>query len=596
MEHQGKSSKRRLIAALFLACAALGCRSSSHEVARPVVLRAASASAPCTYVAWSPELVAATAAQSERLIAEADDLDRRQIEQCVDLYYKAALQSARVMTGSGGSDSAASQTYELALAGLMDAAQRYGRLDPRKQLTVNDGGPRVVPIRYLGFAWRPADFSRLEPACSHESTDISRRYATPGLGMPLVGVRVADQPDELFFRPEQPFAVTAVLRPAGNNDPTSNSFDAGGSGLELYNSHVFDAVAWNGSTRPLARDLTAPYAAVESESPRQYLRGFTAPSDTSVQPKLIMVEPYQRGKIPVVFIHGLYSDPITWVDTANDLLAESDIYQRYQFWVYRYPTGSGVMNSAAQLRNRLRLARKYYDPDQTDAAFGQMMLVGHSLGGLIAKMQVVTSYDLMWNQVADQPFSQVQAVPKMEMRLASDFFFEPVSLVTSVVFIGTPHQGSNLSRRLAGRIGSSLVSNDPEEDALYRELMEENSDVFKPSVARSRPTSVDLLEPTSPLLLGLQQTPYKPGVQLHSIIGTGGTAILREPGDGVVAVSSARICGVESELLVSAKHEKLHRDPASIAELARILRQHANRAPVAMQAQGRSGREPSPRK
>ncbi len=565
-------------------------------MARPVTLRAVSASAPCASVAWSPELIAATAAQSEQLIAAADDLDRRQDEQCVDLYYQAALQSARVMTGTDGSDSAAWQAYHLALAGLIDAAQRYGRLDPRKQLAVHDGGPRLVPIRYFGFAWRPADFSRLESAVAHESSDISRRYATPGLGMPLVGVRVADKPGELFFRPQQPFAVTAVLRPAGNGDPNSSGVDPGGSVLELYNSHVFDALSWSGSTQALARDLTAPYAAAESESPRQYLRGFTAPSDTSVQPKLIMVEPYQRGKIPVVFIHGLYSDPITWVDTANDLMAESDIYERYQFWVFRYPTGSGVMDSAAKLRDRLRLARKYYDPDQTDAALGQMMLVGHSLGGLIAKMQVVTSYDLMWNQIADQPFSQVQAGPQMEMRLARDFYFEPVSLVTSVVFIGTPHQGSNLSRRLAGRIGSSLVSNDPQEEAQYRQLMEDNADVFKPSVSRSRPTSVDLLEPTSPLLLGLQQTPYNPGVRLHSIIGTGGSTVLREPGDGVVAVSSARICGVESELLVPAKHEKLHRDPASIAELARILRLHANRQPVAMQAQGRLERAPAPRK
>ena len=62
----------------------------------------------------------------------------------------------------------------------------------------------------------------------------------------------------------------------------------------------------------------------------------------------------------------------------------------------------------------------------------------------------------------------------------------------------------------------------------------------------------------------------------HSIIGTGGVELLGEPGDGVVSVSSARFVGTESEIYVAAKHEKLHRDPASIAEMGRILRQHAS--------------------
>jgi hypothetical protein len=238
------------------------------------------------------------------------------------------------------------------------------------------------------------------------------------------------------------------------------------------------------------------------------------------------------------------------------------------------------MDSAAQLRDKLRLARQFYDPEHDDPALDQMVLVGHSLGGLIAKMQVVTSYDLIWNQIADQPFSAVRAPPEIELRLARDFFFEPLPFVTRVVFIGTPHRGSALARRLAGRLGSSLVRFDAEEDTAYRQLMDENPDVFKPSVARRTPTTVDLLEPTSPLLLGLQQTPVNSSVRLHSIIGTGGIDKVFEPSDGVVAITSARICGVQSELLVPARHEILHRDPASIAEVARILRQHAREVAV----------------
>jgi pimeloyl-ACP methyl ester carboxylesterase len=324
----------------------------------------------------------------------------------------------------------------------------------------------------------------------------------------------------------------------------------------------------------LAGDLTAPAAAIVNETPRQYLRAFTAPSDNAVKPQLVFVEPYQRGKIPVVFVHGLYSDAITWVDTINELQAQPDLYQRFQFWAFRYPTGGDVLNSAAVFRERLDETRQLNDPQHTDAALDHMVLIGHSLGGLVSKMQIVTSYDTLWRQIATRSFDDLWALPDVRMRLSRSFFFEPLPFVTRVVFIGTPHQGSSFARRLAGRIGSKLVRFGEEEDEKYRELMDANRGLFRPAVTRARPTSVDLLEPSSPLLAGLRQTPVGCCVRLHSIIGTGGS-VLEEPGDGVVTVRSARHPGVLSELYVPAKHEKLHRDPESIAELARILREHA---------------------
>jgi hypothetical protein len=69
-------------------------------------------------------------------------------------------------------------------------------------------------------------------------------------------------------------------------------------------------------------------------------------------------------------------------------------------------------------------------------------------------------------------------------------------------------------------------------------------------------------------------------VRLHSIIGTGGTRLIGEPGDGIVPVSSARQAGACSELLVPARHTELHHDPATMAELQRILRQHAAQSPL----------------
>jgi len=507
-------------------------------------------------------------------------MDRRAQDCAVDLYYRAAVQAADGLQKlpPGLCDREDERVYRQALCGLIDAGQRYGRLDPRRQLIVVCGGTRVVPLRYFGFAWRQDDFSRLRLADRQTNRDIAHHYASPGLGLPLVGERVAACRQEVFFVPWQPFAVTAVLRPATDAATPATVALPSEYVLDLYNPLVFDTVAWGGVLRPLARDLTAPLAATINEVPRQYLRGFTAPSDTSVQPQLVMLEPYQRGKIPVVFIHGLYSDPITWADMVNELRAQRDLYDRCQFWVFRYPTGGDLLESAAVLRERLHLARDTFDGQGTDPAMDAMVLVGHSLGGLVSKMQVTTSYDLLWREIARQPFDALRAPAEVQMRLARAFFFEPVPMVKRVILIGTPHRGSGMTRRLVARLGSALVSFGSQEDAAYRQLIDQNPDLFKPNVKRRRPTTITLLDPDSPLLAGLGQMPVSCATRLHSIIGAGGINPLSEPGDGVVAASSARHYG-DSELFVSAQHEKLHRHPASINEVARVLRLHADQVP-----------------
>ncbi len=495
------------------------------------------------YVVGRPAAAAvvSTDTSAAGTLVQAQELDRAGQARAVELYYQAAVQAVprwqQFQTGGAG-DSASETAYRQALFGLVDSAQRYGRYDPRRQMIVVDGGGRVVPIRYFGFAWRPDDFSRLASA-EQTTRDIAHHYRSPGLGLPLIGERVAACPQETFFRPWQPFAVTAVLRPANDSADPALGTAAGDHTLDLYNPLVFDAVPWGGVPRPLARDLTAPLAATVNEVPRQYLRRFTAPSDTSVQPQLMMVEPYQRGKMPVVFIHGLYSDPITWVDMVNELRVQRDLYDQYQFWTFRYPTGGDVLMSAAVLRQRLLLARETFDAQHTDRAMDSMVLVGHSLGGLVSKMQITTSSDILWREMALQPFDALRAPPEVRLKLAQALFYEPVPMVTRVVFIGTPHRGSGMTRRLAGRIGSALVKFGEEEDGEYRQVIDDNRGLFKPALMRGRPTSIHLLDPRSPFLAGLAQMPVNGATRMHSIIGTGGGNPLGEPGDGVVAVSSA---------------------------------------------------------
>lgn len=502
----------------------------------------------------------------------------------MDLYYRAAIHAWQCLESAPACDpdyQAAWQTYQRSLSRLIATAVRYRRLDPRGRLTIADGGGwRTVPIEYQGFAWKPYEFCQVLPARDFHSSDLQRYYQTCGLGVSLVAVRRACGPEE-FYLSSQPFPVTAILRPllhceerpADGVAATSNSRRCDAV-LTFYNPHHLNSLPIASAVVGMQRDLSAPLAYLLRESPRRFTEGFVNPDDADVKPKLLMLEPCQRGKIPVVFIHGLWSDPMTWVDTVNELRAQGDLYRQYQFWCFQYPTGGELLESAAELREKLLLAREQFDPQHQDKAMEQMVLVGHSMGGLVAQLQIAYSYDILWRHAANRPLEEVRTGPKVREQLRRMFFFDPSPLVRRVVFIATPHRGSNTTRRLVGRFASSLVRYSETETAQYRELMDNNRDIFKEYLWDSRPTTVDLLEPSNPMLLAMARMPFACGVQMHSIVGAQRRTLTGEWSDGVVRVSSARQSGVCSEVFVPARHDKLHRDPICVAELMRIMRQH----------------------
>ena len=468
------------------------------------------------------------------------------------------------------------QLYQQSLRDLVVAATRYGRLDPRGRLIVVDGGGRrTIPIEYRGFAWQPGEFCQVLPADDFNDSDLQNYYHSRGLGVALVAVRHAAAP-ETYYRSKQPFAVTAVLRPVRcpAGDGATPNCDHGGAVLTFYNPCLADSLHVGSLAMPMERDLSAPFAYALRESPRRFTEGFLDPDDTDMKPKLLLMEPYQRGKVPVVFIHGLWSDPMTWVDTVNELRMQSDLYEQFQFWYFQYPTGGELLQSAEEMRARLLRAREQFDPQHQDRAMERIVLVGHSMGGLMARLQASYSYDILWRRAANRPIEAVRAAPALRERLQRTFFFGPSPLVKRVVFIGTPHRGAGMSQRIIGRVASSLVQYSGPQATQYRQLMEDNRDVFRDYLWKTRPTLVELLEPSNPLLLGISQMPFGCDVRVHSIIGTGGITLTGESSDGIVPVSSARLCGVCSELLIPARHGKLHHDPACVAELTRILRQH----------------------
>ncbi len=377
--------------------------------------------------------------------------------------------------------------------------------------------------------------------------------------------------EERFLFPELTFAATVILRPDVNR---WISGDLGPARLEAYDPLRVSSIDTDGVRTPLAADLTAPFAwsIVDAVDPVNPFLWFLEPDEVQGE-GLFFLEPYQREKIPIVFIHGLLSDPKTWVVLANDLRAVPGFDEHFQIWAYRYATGRDFLVSAANLRRDLQAALGTVDPCGGDAVTRRVVLVGHSMGGLVAKLQVASSGDTLWRSVANQPLERFVTDDATRQRLKAGFFFDPIPNVQRVIFMATPHQGSSWAARPIGRFAACLVRHDSRQVGQLQRLIEDNPGAVSDKVQGRLPTSVDMLDRNSELLKAVDRLPISSQVRYHSVIGTG-KSMCGEPADGVVPVESARLAGAESEFYVDATHTRVHRQLETVQEIVRILSEH----------------------
>jgi pimeloyl-ACP methyl ester carboxylesterase len=348
----------------------------------------------------------------------------------------------------------------------------------------------------------------------------------------------------------------------------------------------------------LEADLTTPLAYMWSHTDLDRYRwtGLLRPEKALERANLLLIRPYEPGKIPVVMVHGLISTPLAWIPMLNELLRDSEIQKRYQFLLYMYPTGVPVPIAAAGLRESLVQAKLMYDPGGRDLAFDRMVLLGHSMGGLLARTMAVSSGDRLWRLYSDRSFDDIIGPRAVLEELRRYFFFEPLPFVDRVVFLATPHRGSDMSRGVAGRVGTHLISDPDHIHKLLYTLVKDNPDAFESRRFRRLPTSIETLEPNSPILKALESMqPRSPGsVKFHSIIGSLRPTGVDKTTDGVVPYRSAHLEGVTSERVVRSDHG-VQKDPEAIREVRRILREHVGIGPYAPGVQeARTEREVAP--
>lgn len=448
--------------------------------------------------------------------------------------------------------------------------------------SVRDLGPGRVTVRFSkpAFRWNLEEIEEFLPADEYLLRGLTVRDRQSGLGAPLIAVgKTIDHqrfprrfPATLFLR------VTNDVRAWCRGDLQVS--------LELYSTYDVNQVEVAGQTIPLEGDTTAPIAYGLNDSQVWALGSeqFFS-SKEKIKSNIYFTQPYQPGRIPVIFVHGTMSSPVWWAEMWNTLRADPALRDRYQFWNFIYNSGKPFTKSAADLRQTIEKKIHQLDPAGQDPALRQMVVIGHSQGGLLTKLIATETGDQLWRTASDKDFETLPMRPGDLELLRRYYFFQPLPSVTRVVFISTPHRGSYLAGSFVRNLARRFMSLPADTVRLTEKVLQVNGrDAVPSAVRKACPTCLDQMSPENKLLLKLAEIPVAAGVRSHSIIAIKGDGPPGKGGDGVVKYTSAHVPYTDSEFVVRSGHS-CQEKPPTIEEVRRILLEHLAGLPPAVKNQ-----------
>ncbi|MCF7971652.1 MAG: alpha/beta hydrolase [Methylococcaceae bacterium] len=457
-------------------------------------------------------------------------------------------------------------------------------------------GTLEISVDETGMSWGGYPLDRFISTTALEVNGLRNRYHNSGIGVPLAA-SLAKAPasakkiigsNRLGARTK--VSVTALLR--FDNARTKLSKGNISGRIEVYSANKTDTVIIDGQKQPIESDPTAALAYQLNDSPLYTMEvsGFfnssiftsgLVPKDRT-QDGLFIMQPYQVGKIPLVLVHGTASSPARWAELINELNGDPDIRARYQIWLFMYDSARGIGYSAGRLRTALTNTVHELDPDSKDPALQEIVVAGHSQGGLLTKLTVIDSGTKFWDLLSKKPFEQTKLSPEIKEFIQQSVFYTPLPFVKRVIFISTPQHGAMLatSKIVTGLVYKlvTLPLTAVKTTALLAKLATASGDE-KLAAMLSRPqTSVDNMNANNPALQTLASIPVT-AVPAHSIIAVEGKGPIEEGDDGVVAYKSAHIDEAVSELVVNSGHS-CQSQPEVIEEVKRILFEHLSASTI----------------
>lgn len=494
------------------------------------------------------------------------------------------------------------EVYNASSESLLRIAKRHGGVKLGQSMHMPLSHRRLeFEVPFESRLLTPEQLGDFEFVSDYELKNLKYRHTTAGLGVPVIAIRPASEkadPVEKYYTKGMSFAATLVLR----FEDSRPSEDSRTVRLQIFDPRESDGIVVGDTLMPLETDVSTPLARYLTNRDISLLDtwAFLRPDRAHEVSGLYMVQPYDPDRIPVLMVHGIWSSPMTWMEMFNELQADPEIRRKYQFWFYLYPTGEPIAFSAAALRDELHQVRDDCDPYRRNDRLDEMVVVGHSMGGLISQMLTLDSGDRLWKSVSGKSVDELQASPDVKSEIQRVYFFQSNPSIDRIVTISTPYGGSSFSNRFTRWLSGSFIWLPAKTYELTKVVFEQNNPGWWDRVTAPR-TSVDSLTSKSAVLRLIRDSHVPDDVKHHNIVSVRRGTAQDSWTDGVVAFCSAHRDDVTSEKVVKAGHSEVLRHSETVAEVRRILLEHLQETrqrrfpvvPVRRTVQASGGREPS---
>jgi len=345
--------------------------------------------------------------------------------------------------------------------------------------------------------------------------------------------------------------------------------------LKLYDPYKHEKVTVAGKQYSLAANFSAPYGLwlAENNLGRSAYLVLIDRDDNLTMPHLYMLEPYNPKKKVIVLIHGLASSPEAWIRLTNDVMGDPVLRENFQVWQVFYSTNMPILESRYQINALIQQAFKLNKPN--DPAKKDAVLVGHSMGGVIARLLVSEANLIPRTEelLNNRRIERFRNNPLFKARLD----IKPVPNFSRAIFLAAPHRGTDYADRwftlaarkiikLPGAFLGAFADTLQGDIGLDDFLKEIGHDMIQNGPS-------DLSKNSKFNALTRDVVPYR-GFKFHNLVGSTmdsqDKAIMT---DDVVPYQSARLDGALSEEIIKGGHS-IQETPEAVLELRRILRLH----------------------
>ena len=421
---------------------------------------------------------------------------------------------------------------------------------------------------------------QLIPASSLTFKGLRNQYRRDGIGAELVAVtakRVVNKNSREEAFSETPFpAITAVLRFPG--DTLDEVLDTNEVELLGFDPYRRNSVSLAGTQVPLAANFTSGYGLwlARSGFARQSLLTLVGRGEVLEKPRVYLMQPYDPNRRVIIMLHGLASSPEAWINVANEVLGDETLRKNYQIWQVYYPTNAPLAFNQHAIRQAIQDTLHNFDAQGKNRASKDVVLIGHSMGGVLARLLISESGDSFWSPIVETYGLEGERKEQARKKLQDYVWFKPMPEASRAVFIAAPHRGTPFAENRFSRWAAGIIKLPVTMLGRITEIAQLLVDPSSASgEALTRPlNSISNLSDQDPFVRLAADLPISNQVPYHSIIGNDTPDLSLElSSDGVVPYKSSHLAGAQSEKVIKSWHS-VQETPEAIVEVRRILHTH----------------------